>query len=168
MGRLSAITIDKAEQLENWIEKLAEETNGKLIGAEFSKVNLITREPFTHDNKKYFTGFVAIDFKFDKKDPDFLTEKDKEMWYSKVREIAQEKFGIYEKDLSYMGIPFHESSEEELYILTPNKEAKIREGFDKARRFVEWYYSAVIEYEPKVVGAHSLAFGEYLTGLEYD
>jgi len=168
MGRYLTSTIDKAEQLEKWVQELAEETNRNLNGSELYDINLIITDPFELDGQKYNQGFVGMYIRFASKEPNFLTEKDREYWYLRVRELAEKKFGIktiLERELEYASIHFKEPSEEELYILTPNKETTIRSGFDRIKRYVEWYCSAVNDYTG-VTQAHDNRMRQHLVDLE--
>lgn len=168
MGRYLTQTADKAEQLEKWVQKLAEEINRNLYGSELYDVRLCIREPFKVDKQEYNNGFVGMHIKFASKEPNFLTEKDRESWYSQMGDVAKSRFGIdpiIATNLDYASISFEEPSEEELYLLTPNKESTIRDGFDKIRRYVEWYRSAVNDYA-WVVQAHNKRMQKHLVNLE--
>ncbi len=160
MGRYSREWTEKGKQLENWIQKLANEVNTSLKNAELvpeedtqNKVRLnIIRNPFEPRGKKYLNGFVGTRIKFDKNEPDFLTEEDKVLWYSKVRELARERFGIgtlvtESEYISFFSINLEEDSEDKLYALTPNKEEFIKKGFERLRNYVDFYTSAVREYD---------------------
>lgn len=164
MGRYS--TQDKAERLEEWVQKLAEETNRNLDGSELYEVNLNMREPFKVEEQEYINGFVGMKIRFSLKEPDFLIRDDRESWYSKIKEIAERRFEIDQGlGLKYASIQFEEQSEEELYILTPNKESTIRDGFDRIKKYAEWYCSAVKDYG-NVVQAHTERMEQYLGDLE--
>lgn len=167
MGRYSTQTTDKAEQLEKWVQKLAEEANRNLDGSELYDVSLSIREPFEVNGQKYNNGFVGMHIRFASKEPNFLTEKDKESWYLRMKELAEKRFKLDTTigGLEYASISFEEPLEEELYILTPNKESTIRDGFDRIRRYVEWYRSAVNDYTG-VVQAHNKRMQEHLVNLE--
>ncbi len=166
MGRYLTQTTDKAEQLEEWVQKLAEETNKSLDGSELYNVNLIMREPHKIGEQEDINGFVSMYIKFSSKEPDFLTRDDKESWYSRIRELAGSRFGIDQMlGLEYASIDFEEQSEEELYILTHNKESTIRSGFDRIKKYAEWYCSAVENYS-NVVQAHTERMKQYLRDLE--
>jgi len=160
MGRLLTKTTDQAEQLNDWVQELAKKTNTSLNGAELYNVDLCFRDPF-----KYFNGFVGMDIKFAK--PTFLNEKDEKDWYSRVTELAEKKFGLNTSigGLEWASINFEESSEEELYVLTPKKEAVIKSGFDRIRKYVEWYCSAVNDYN-NVIQAHTDRLKQHLKNLE--
>ncbi len=129
--------------------ELAQETNRNLDGSELYEISLCLREPFEVGGKKYNNGFVGMRIRFACKEPDFLTEDDRKSWYSRMKEIAKNKFEIDTRigGLEYASISFEEPTEEELYVLTPNKESTIRAGFDRIKRFAEWYCSAVKDYE---------------------
>ncbi len=168
MGRYSTQTTDKAEQLEEWIQKLTEETNRNLDGSELYGVSLHLREPFEINGQKYNNGFVSMNIRFTSKEPSFLTERDRESWYSRMKELAEGRFGIdttIARALDYASIPFKEPSEEELYLLTPNKESTVRAGFDRIKEYVEWYCSAVKDYS-QVVQAHDERMQQHLADLE--
>lgn len=168
MGRYLTETTDKAGQLEEWVHRLAEETNRNLDGSELYDVSLCIRDPFVVSGQRYNNGFVGMHIRFASKEPDFLTENDRESWYSRMRELAQKRFGIdtiLARNLDYASIHFEEPSEEKLYPLTPNKEATMRAGFDRVKKYVEWYCSAVNDYA-KVVQAHNERMQQYLAGLE--
>jgi hypothetical protein len=167
MGRYSTKTTDKAEQLEKWVQKLAEEANKNLDGSELYDISLNLRDPFEVSGQKYNNGFVGVHIRFASKEPDFLTENDKEFWYLKMKELAEKRFklDLAIGGLEYASISFEEPSEEELYLLTSNKESTIRDGFDRIRRYVEWYRSAVNDYAG-VVQAHNERMREHLVNLE--
>ncbi len=167
MGRYLTYTIDKAKKLEEWTLELAQETNRNLDGSELYDVSLCLREPFQVGGKKYNSGFVGMRIRFTPKEPDFLTEDDRKSWYSSMREIAKKRFKIDAKigGLEYASISFEEPTEEELYAITPNKVSTIRAGFDRVRRFVEWYCSAVKDYE-RVTQAHDERMEQCLVDLE--
>ena len=168
MGRYLTQTTDKAEQLEEWVHRLAEETNRNLDGSELYDVSLCIRDPFEVSGKKYNNGFVGMHIRFASKEPDFLTENDKESWYSRMMDVAEKRFGIdsiLAKDLDYVSINLEEPSEELLYQLTQNKETTIRTGFNRVKRYVEWYCSAVKDYV-NVVEAHSERMQQHLVDLE--
>ncbi len=168
MGRYLTQTADKAEQLEEWIHRLAEETNRNLDGSELYDVSLCIRDPFEVGGQRYNNGFVGMHIRFTSKEPNFLTENDRESWYLRMRELAERRFGIdttIARELDYASIPFEEPSEEELHILTRNKEATIRNGFNRIRKYVEWYCSAVKDYTD-VVQAHNERMQQHLSDLE--
>ncbi len=166
MGRYSIQTTDKAEQLEEWVQKLAEETNRNLDGSELYDVNLNTREPDKIGGQEYISGLVSMHIKFSSKEPGFLNKDDRKSWYSKIEEIAESRFKIDQiLGLEYASILFEEQSEEELYLLTANKESTIRGGFDRIKRYVKWYHSAVENYS-NVVQAHTERMKQYLEDLE--
>ncbi len=167
MGRYLTQTADKAEELEGWVQNLAGKINKKLNGAKLI-ATLIIREPFQISGEEYFNGFVGVNIKFDSIEPEFLTEENKKTWYSKMREVAERRFGIDKilgMNLNYNGIDFKESSEENLYALTPNKEATIKTGFSRIVEFVKWHCASVEEYG-KVIQAHEDNIGQYLGKLE--
>jgi len=164
MGRYLTQTTDKAEQLEEWVRRLAEETNRSLDCSELYGVCLDIRDPFEVGGQKYNNGFVGMYIKFTSKEPNFLTENDREPWYSGMRDVAKRRFGI-DRDLDYSSINFEEPSDEELYQLTPEKEATIRAGFDRVRKYVEWYCSAVKDYV-NVVQAHNERIQQHLADLK--
>jgi len=164
MGRFSYKEIDRAEQLEKWVQELTNETNRDLDGAELYNVDLVFRNPFTSGEKKYFNGFVTIHIRFDKNQPKFLTDEDRELWYSKVMEIVGGKFG-FSDNLYFTSIPFEEPSEERLYSLTMNKQDVIRKGFSRVKNYANFYISAVKLYE-NVVKSHKKRMKKHLTKLE--
>jgi len=167
MGRYIIHTIDKAEKLNEWTLEQARKTNQNLDSSELYDVSLILREPFQVGGKKYNNGFVGMRIRFASKEPDFLTEDDRKAWYSRMEDIAKGKFKIDAKmgGLEYASISFEEPTEEELYAITPNKELTIRAGFDRIRRFAEWYCSAVKDYE-RVSQAHDERLEQCLADLE--
>lgn len=162
-------TTDKAEQLKKWVYSLAEETNRALNGSELYEVSLSIRNPFEVNGQRYNNGFVGMHIRFASKEPEFLTENDKEPWYSRMREVAESRFGIertFARNLDFVSVDFEESSEEELYQLTENKEATIRAGFDRVKKFVEWYCSAVNDYTKNIIQAHNERMQKHLKDLE--
>ena len=167
MGRHTFQMIDRAEQLDELVHKLADETNQRLRDSQLYDVTLAIREPFEVHGKKYFNGFVGMHIRFDQKEPQFLTEDDKQQWYSRMREVAERRFGIdtTARNLDWITIGFEEPSEEELYVLTPNKEVIFRGGFERAIRYIGWYQSAVESYQ-KVIQSHSQDMKKCLGGLE--
>ena len=169
MGRYLTQTTDKAEQLEEWVQRLVNETNRKLDGSELYGASLWIPETVEVSGQEYNHGSVNIHIRYASKEPSFLTEGDKKSWYSRMKELAKKRFSIdatIASELDYASIPFEEPSEEELYFLTPNKESTLRAGFDRVRRFVEWYCSAVREYSG-VVQAHDERVQKYWADLEH-
>jgi hypothetical protein len=171
MGRYLTQTTDRAEQLEEWVQKVAEATNRNLhgSGSELYDVELDIREPSKVSGKEYFNGFVGMRIRFiPKPEPEFLTDKDRNLWYPRIRELATSRFGIdstIARNLDYANIEFKEPSEEELYVLTPNKKSAIEAGFERIRRFAEWYSFAVKAYG-HVVHAHNDRMQKHLADLD--
>ncbi len=167
MGRYIYQTTDKAEKLEEYVKNIAEETNKFLKGAELREVTLSIRNPFHLKGKDFFNGFVSMHIKFSFEEPSFLTESDEGLFYSKIRELKRERFGFDAPagGLEFLSINFEEPTEEELYILTPRKEATLKDGFDRVKKYAEMFCSAVESY-PKVIKTHSKEMGKYLSGLE--
>ncbi len=168
MGRYSTQTTDKAKQLEEWVQKLAEETNRNLDGSELYDVSLCIQDPFEVSGQKYNNGFVGMNIRFASNEPNFLTKDDRESWYFQMRAVAENRFDIdttLARNLDYTSINFEEPSEEELYQLTPNKEITIKVGFNRVKRYVEWYASAVKDYA-NVVQAHNERMQQHLADLE--
>lgn len=167
MGRYIYQQTDKAEKLEEYVKNIAKETNKSLRGAKLSDVHLIIREPFNISGKDFFNGFVSMHIKFAFEKPPFLTESDKALFYLKIRELKIKRFGFDALfgGLEFLSIDFEEPTEEELYILTPRKEATLKDGFDRVKKYAEMFCSAVENY-PKVIQAHSKKIGKYLVGLE--
>jgi hypothetical protein len=165
--------IDRAEQLEKWVLDLAEKTNERLEGAELiqdkyshnKRANLCLRNPFEHEGKKIFNGFVSFKIKFEK-EPDFMTSEDRKKWLEAMRNIKRKFFQeVSSFDSNYFSIPFEEQSEEELYILTTNKKLVIETGFENAEKFLKIYSSSIRDYQ-KVIDSHNVAVNKYLSNLE--
>ena len=166
MGRFLVEKTDRAEKLEDWVRNFGADINKELSGAELYDISLFTQD-FSVRSKYYFNGFVSIYIKFNAREPQFLTEKDRELWYSRVSETAWKKFAMPcnpSEDHDWVSIHFEEPSEDELYILTPNKELLIKEGFNRIKDFVKWYCSAVKTYED-VVTSHANDLEKYLSSL---
>ena len=167
MGRFLVEKTDRAEKLEDWVRNFGADINKELSGAELYDISLSTRD-FSVRSKYYFNGFVSISIKFNAREPQFLTEKDRELWYSRVSETARKKFAIScdpREDYDWVSISFEEPSEDKLYILTPNKELLIKKGFNRIKNFVNWYCSAVKTYEDVVVTSHANDLEKYLSSL---
>ncbi len=164
-------TTDKAEQLEEWVIDLADETNRGLAGAELYDINLSIRDSFEIGGQKYNNGFVGVRIRFNSREPVFLTECDREAWYSRMKDIGVKRWGIstigtiLSQDYDWTSIDFEEPSEEELYQLTPNKEVTIRAGFERVKKYAEWFCSAVEDYG-NIVQAHNERMRQYLVDLE--
>ena len=172
------VRYELAKSAEKYVYKLAEKVNRDLEGAELCQLKdhggkravFIIRDPFCVDRKDYFNGFVSVYINFDKKKPEFLNNEDYNPWYKKIKEIAEKRFGIYQKfnfkgDPDYAPIDFEEPSEKELYALTENKKETFQKGFDRIKKYIKWYCSAVKNYD-EVVKSHSKKMNKYLTGLE--
>lgn len=144
MGRY--IQVDRAEGLEKWVRQLAAETSDRLDGALFYKLVLSFGASPLH------TGQVSFDIEYIS--PDFADDAHKKRWGTEMVPALVQYFKgspcnplIYDARVYWMFIPFEEQTEEELYILTPEKEHIIRKGFVMAEEYVKWYCSAVKEYE---------------------
>ena len=172
------VNYELAKKSEKYVQNLAEKINRSLKGAELiqlkdhnmKRANLIIREPFIVDKKNYFNGFASVYVKFNIK-PDFLNNEDYNLWYKKTSELVRKMFGIdwrfkLKDDSEYISIDFEESSEKKLYALTENKKETFKKGFDRVKRYAEWYCFAVNDYNEKVVKNHSKTMNKYLAGLE--
>ena len=153
------------EKIREFAKNLVEETNKKLTGPELCDMCLCIREPFAVNGKAYNNGFVGMHIKFPSKEPQSLSEKDREAWYSRMAEIAENNFGIdvtIARDLDWATIEFEEPTKEELYLLTPKKKSTITAGFDRIKSYAEWFSSAVKKYDT----AHEEMLEHYLGNLE--
>lgn len=171
MGRYIHQEIDKAEVLEKYIKTLAEKTNKSLKGAELSNVDLIIQTPFKIDGKNFFNGFVSMNVRFACGKPLFLNKCDENIFYSKLKELKEKKFGfttigseLAMGGLEYLSISFEEPTEEDLYALTSRKKDILKDGFDRTKKYVELVRSAVEGYS-KVIRAHSEEITKYLSEL---
>ncbi|MEK6926076.1 MAG: hypothetical protein AABW50_02245 [Nanoarchaeota archaeon] len=159
---------DRAEKLERWVESKGKEISDKLKDSVEIQTNLQIREPFKVEKKEYFNGFLGVDMIFgSEQEPKFLTQGNKDLWYSKVKEVGEDRFGVETSQIGcyYGSIPFEEKSEEELYKLTENKKSKIMAGFANIEKFVKWYCLS-LEGHKKVVEAHDKKFQKYLDNLK--
>lgn len=178
---------DRAAELEDWVQGLAEEFSNSLVVAELrpdrttrKRVSLDFRTPFESGGEEHFNGSVSMYIDFDKEEPDFLTDADKNLWYPKVMEIAGESYGLsaaggmiltrdswpaLEHHLYRFSIPFEEDSEDKLYILTPQKGEVMRKGFERLQRYIDFYVSAVRGYDV-VALEHGKSMERFLSNLE--
>lgn len=171
MGRYLTTTTDKAKALEEWVKELAAETSQRLEGAELYNAGLTFREPFSIKGALNYTGFAYTNVRFAPPEPHFLTNDDRLQWHAAVRKIAGTKFHIgscgqvvFDSDRFWAGIPFEEPTEDELYILTPKKEATIRGGFERIGNYARWHCSAVERYAD-VIAEHKTAMQKFIDSM---
>jgi len=160
--------VSKAEKLENWVQKLTEKTNKGLVGAKIHSVSVHFTPPHFVRGKEYYEGYLWLHMKFDKNEPEFIGESDRQEWCPYIKKLAINRFSIdsiAEKKIHSTNIAFEESSANKFYALTQNKKTKIIDGFNRIKRFVEWYCYAVEEYE-KLAQVHKKSLKEHLSNLE--
>jgi len=164
--------IDRAKQLKDYVEELTKETNKNLHGSQFS--SKLYTHAYTGSKSRLYCGRVFIKINLDKREPLFLNEREERIWESEISDISKRRFDMPTPILSEndkhinpyeLCIYFNAPSEEEASILTPEKERILKEGFDKIKKYIEWYITAVRGYET-LSQTHSIGLGKYFKGLE--
>lgn len=164
MTMSEALIAEKTELMEKYAQDLANKVNAEMEGAVIYDIKLTTRPPYNHDGKVYFTGFISAYIKFDRIEPVFLTQEDKELWQSKIKNVLAD---VCECEyIDYMSIDFSEDTCENLYELTEKKKNQLEAGFEKIKRFIKWYCSSVKLYDSIVVENHKLMMGNFLKSME--
>ena len=126
-------------------EKINSELEGK--GAEISDLIL-----------RYDTASIEFGIHFDKKEPCFYSEKDKESWRSKLLEDVKNKFGI--EDLYRIRIPLSTDESGGSYqtrmislkslFTGENLYHIVKKGFKQTKRYINMYLEEV-ERQDKLI-----------------
>ena len=154
-------------QLIDYVNKLADDTNSAMKGAELTDIAFEVYPSFAA-NPTVHIGELSIYIRFASDQPNFLTAKDRQIWQGTIRNLTQSIFG-FELPATYslmkVSITIEDTSVEGLTQLTPQKEALFRQGIDKIKRYAIWHIAAVKNYDA-VKQEHEKSFQKYIAGLE--
>lgn len=160
MGQYECTRTNKAAELEKWLEAQVEALKRELTGATIEKSSIIFQGPFEVGGQKYNNGFFSLYVLVEDRAPQFLNETDEKAYWGRVKQSAEERFGVQVdpfKRACYASYNFSEPSEDELYVLTENKKTVIESGLRKIKDFVSWIRSCSHRYKELVADEHQNA-----------